>query len=320
MRTPSHWQQHNWLTKALAPLAKLYGAKSEQRFWQPPVYKADCPVVCIGNFTAGGAGKTPFTLALGLMLQNAGQRPFVVSKGYGGREKGPVRVNPALHTARSVGDEPLLLSHHLPVIMGKSRALAAKRAIKEGATVILLDDGFQSPDLHKDFCIIIVSGKTGLGNGQVMPSGPLRLRLDAQLQKTDAMVVIESPVHSEHPSIKALLPTENLFKTTLQADARALDKSKAYCAFAGIADPSRFFDTARAQGLTLVETISYPDHHSFKVRDLSLLKVRLAAGLSLLTTEKDKMRLPAHLPVDTLPVSLEVPLKLQDKLLRYLRD
>ena len=319
MRTPSFWSRPTSVrSRLLAPFSRLYDKRASQRFFHPPKHKAGVPVICIGNFTAGGAGKTPLTIALGKALQAKGFTPFVVTKGYGARKKGPLRVDPSTMSAQDVGDEPRLISRSLPVIMGKSRASAAQIAVSQGADVILLDDGFQSPDLYKDFAMIAVSSKSGLGNGMVLPSGPLRLSLNAQLKKTDAIVVISAPGSEAHPSLE-ILPQALVFNAAMRANADHLDKNKRYCAFAGIADPERFFTTARDLGLDLAETISYGDHHPFSAKDISLLRVRLMAGLTLLTTEKDAERLPANLPASTIPVEIDLPEEVVEKVLAYLR-
>ena len=181
MREPAFWwRSPSWMSRALAPLGSLYGAISGSRM-QRKGHRAAVPVVCVGNYSLGGAGKTPTVLALIKLLRGAGETPVVLSRGYGGRLAGPVRVDGEAHTAADVGDEPLLLSRFAPVIVSRDRVAGVDAAQAVGASVIVMDDGFQNPSLQKHISLIVVDSNRGLGNGGVFPSGPLRAPLAVQL-------------------------------------------------------------------------------------------------------------------------------------------
>src|SRR4051794_24351770 len=192
MREPSFWWRAGGLMSGLlSPLAAIYGAVAASRLARPG-RTAGIPVVCVGNLTLGGAGKTPAAIAAARMLDAAGRRPFVLSRGYGGALAGPVQVDPARHRAAEIGDEPLLLARFAPTIVSRDRAAGADMARAAGAGSIVMDDGFQSPGLHKDRSILVVDGRRGIGNGWVFPAGPLRAPLDSQLRRAQALLVIGS--------------------------------------------------------------------------------------------------------------------------------
>src|ERR1700752_3798351 len=176
----------------LAPLAALYGAAAGLRM-QARGRQSGLPVICLGNLTVGGAGKTAAALAVAQLLHGAHERPFFLSRGYGGRLAGPVRVNPALHRAADVGDEPILLARLAPPVVARDRVAGAAFARSAGASVIVMDDGFQNPSLAKDLSLVLVDGRRGLGNGRVLPAGPLRAPLELQLNRAQALIVVGTP-------------------------------------------------------------------------------------------------------------------------------
>src|SRR5215471_2279010 len=189
MREPAFWWREPGLLAALlAPLGALYGAVAALRL-QLPGRRARVPVVCVGNLTLGGSGKTPTAIAIARMLQAAGDRPVFLTRGYGGRLAGPVLVTPS-HTAAEVGDEPLLLARVAPTIVARDRVTGAAAAEAAGAGIIVMDDGFQNPSLEKDLSVLVVDGRRGIGNDHVFPAGPLRAPLAAQLAGADAVLVI----------------------------------------------------------------------------------------------------------------------------------
>jgi len=255
---------------------------------------AGLPVICLGNLTIGGAGKTPAALAVAQFLHAAHERPFFLSRGYGGRLAGPVRVNPALHRAADVGDEPILLARLAPTVVARDRVAGATFARSAGASVIVMDDGFQNPSLAKDLSLILVDGRRGIGNGRVVPAGPLRAPLERQLDRAQALIVVGAPDGAARVIERAEERKIPLFHGKLEPDravVNAIGRRKVL-AFAGIADPEKFFATLAAAGIEVANRAGFPDHHRFSAAEaLDLVTQARANNLMLLTTEKDLARL-----------------------------
>jgi tetraacyldisaccharide 4'-kinase len=292
MREPSFWWGEASLASALlAPLAAVYGAVAQARLAAPGA-RSSVPVVCIGNFTVGGAGKTPTALALARMLAAAGERPVFLSRGYGGALAGPVMVDPARHRAGEVGDEPLLLARLAPTVVARDRVKGAALAV--GASVIVMDDGFHNPSLVKDFSVLVVDARRGIGNRRVIPAGPLRAPLDAQLARAHALVVVGTSLSASGIVETARARNIPVARARLQADAGFIARL-AGCrvlAFAGIGDPEKFFITLADAGVTLAATRSFADHHRYTRAEASALCEEADRdGLVLVTTEKDLARL-----------------------------
>jgi tetraacyldisaccharide 4'-kinase len=313
MRDPAFWgAERSAAATLLGPLGACYGAITTRRMARPG-RRAPVPVVCVGNFTVGGAGKTPTAIALAALLLAGGHRPFFLSRGYGGRNAGPVRVT--RQPADEVGDEPLLLARTAPTIVARDRWAGALAAADGGADVIVMDDGLQNPSLVKDLAIAVVDGRRGIGNGRVFPAGPLRMPFEAQLDHVDAVLLI-GPAGSSAERNIAVAKTRGLpilhGELRPQPDAVAALAGKPVLAFAGIADPGKFFATLDACGINAVVRQPFPDHHRFAAAEVAALMARAKAeGLTLVTTEKDMMRMGsdpaartvmAHAAV--LPVSL----------------
>lgn len=315
MREPSFWW-HPPGTAALllAPLAACYGVVSGARM-RCAGWRAAVPVVCVGNLTVGGAGKTPTAIALVRMLVAAGERPFVLTRGYGGRLAGPVRVDPQTHVAAEVGDEPLLLARAAPTIVSGDRVAGARAAQAAGATVIVMDDGFQNPSLAKDMSLVVVDGRRGIGNGRVVPAGPLRAPLATQLASASALLVI-GDLRDGRPVISANASGIPLFRGRLEPDPQVLAAlaGKRVLAFAGIGDPEKFFKTVSEAGIETVRTQSFADHHRYTGAEAATLVAAAERDdLVLLTTEKDYARITGDGALSvlaacarTLPVSLRV--------------
>lgn len=309
MRAPSFWWRDAGVAaRLLAPVAAAYGAVAARRLRQSG-HQAAVPVLCIGNPTVGGAGKTPTAIAVGRLLRAAGERPAFLSRGYGGRLSGPVRVDPKLHTAIEVGDEPLLLARTAPTVVAADRVAGAGAAAAAGASVIVMDDGFQNPSLTKDVAILVVDGRRGVGNGRVFPAGPLRAPLGPQLERAQALLVIGEIVGTETPSGALLMAARArklpVFHGRLDADrdaVAALAGRKAL-AFTGIADPEKFFATLRLEGIDAPLRRSFPDHHRYTHGEASAIIADAdRLGLLPLTTEKDLVRLAGGGAVATLAV------------------
>jgi tetraacyldisaccharide 4'-kinase len=309
MQAPNFWQpgKGGVLAQLLSPLGWLYGFATKAKLATTKPWKSPVPVLCIGNLTAGGAGKTPLALDLGKRLIAKGKTVHFLSRGYGGCEKGPLLVDPDVHDHTRVGDEPLLLSTLAPAWVSRSRKAGCEAAARAGADLIIMDDGFQNPYIHKDVAIIVVDGGFGFGNARMIPAGPLRESIAGGLARADACVVIGEDTTGALDIVSScgLSPLRaKLVADTLSGSA----SSGPVIAFAGIGRPEKFFETVAQMGHNVVSTIPFPDHHPYNNVDLSTLRQRATnAGAQLLTTQKDAQRLPASFvdDVTVIPVSLE---------------
>ncbi|UPJ51161.1 tetraacyldisaccharide 4'-kinase [Bradyrhizobium sp. 200] len=294
MREPGFWHGPASLNShLLKPLAALYGAIAAQRLQRKGLH-AGIPVLCVGNYHVGGAGKTPTVLALAKLLRELGETPVVLSRGYGGELRGPVRVDPVRHPASDVGDEPLMLAGALPVVVSRNRADGVPLARAQGATVILMDDGFQSPAVVKDASLIVIDSERGLGNGQVFPAGPLRAPLRPQLARTDALIVVGNGSAAESVAAAITAQGKPVLSAHLKPDEAQVAqlRGQRVLAFAGIGDPTRFFNTLHSSGIEVVEQRAFADHHAYSQSQIeSLIAEAKRGGLTLVTTEKDLARL-----------------------------
>jgi tetraacyldisaccharide 4'-kinase len=292
MREPAFWWREAGLASGLlAPVAACYGAVAARRMAKAGA-RAGVPVLCVGNFTLGGAGKTPTALWLAKMLKDTGERPFYLSRGYGGSITGPKFVVADTDSAAHVGDEALLLARVAPTIIAHDRVAGAGAAAAAGASVVVMDDGLQNASLAKDFTLAVVDGRRGIGNGCVFPAGPLRAPLAAQLARTDALLMIGDGEAPRDVTAAAFgLP---VFHGRLQPDAGAVAalKARKALAFAGIGDPDKFFATTEAAGIAVAQRTPFPDHHRFTAEEAAQLIMQAEhGGLTLLTTEKDRARM-----------------------------
>jgi len=303
MRAPGFWQGDHWLARALSPLGRLYDLSGRLRHRLATPARSGVPLICVGNLVAGGAGKTPTALALAQHLQARGARPFFLSRGYGGRFPGPLLVEPAVQTAEQVGDEPLLLARTAPTLIARDRPAAAAAAVGAGATLLVMDDGFQNPRLAKDLSFLVIDGPQGLGNGRLLPAGPLRESLAAGLARADAVVLIgAAPAALRDQLVGPPLLTAHLLPQTADLAGQRV------VAFAGIGRPQKFFASLTELGARLVSSHAFPDHHVYRPRELERLRsAARAAGARLVTTEKDLVRLPAAARggIEALAVRLE---------------
>lgn len=298
-RPPAFWGAGGVPAVALAPIAALWGRLAAWNMNRRPRVHAAVPVVAVGNFTSGGAGKTPTVAALVRIARAAGFSPAVLTRGYGGRLAGPLRVDPSRHAAADVGDEPLLHARLAPTIVARDRAAGLALVAGCGADLVLLDDGFQNPTLAKDLSLVVVDRGHGLGNGRVIPAGPLRAPLAAQLARADAVVQIDAgdpPAASLATLVaaagRARVPLLGARLVPRDADRFA---GRRVLAFAGIGRPEKFAATLAAAGAEVVELRAFPDHHPWVEADAEDLLARAAArGLDLVTTEKDAVRFAGH--------------------------
>ncbi len=292
MRDPDFWWRKGSLAAdLLAPLGYVYGAIAARRMTKLGV-RAAVPLICVGNFTLGGAGKTPTALWLAKMLETAGEKPCCLSRGYGGSDAGPRLVDAHNDGAAQVGDEALLLARVAPTIVSRDRVAGAQAARATGASVIVMDDGLQNPSLTKDFTLAVVDGRRGIGNGRVFPAGPLRAPLDVQIARCDALLHLGQDAGAEPmPTGAETLP---VFHGRLMPDAAALTALKGcnIFAFAGIGDPEKFFATLMQAGIPVTQRKAFDDHHRFSGEEAAELVMQAEhEGLTLLTTEKDHARM-----------------------------
>lgn len=294
LRSPRWWYgKPGAVSSALTPVATLYSHLAERRAQRLPVYSSHLPVICIGNFTVGGSGKTPTAIAVAELLKMAGERPAFLTRGYGGKTLGPKRVTPEMDAA-DVGDEPLLLAQHAPTVVAADRQQGARVTETLDASVIVMDDGFQNPSLTKDLSLVVLDAKSGIGNGLVMPAGPLRAPLEPQIDKADALIVIGEGAKGAAIAERFTAAGKLVLKARFQPtqDTRWLSVLPAI-AFAGIAQPKKFFDTLGQAGARIEETRSFPDHHRYTEKQAQqLLNDAQSKSCMLVTTEKDWVRLP----------------------------
>ncbi|HSN34554.1 MAG TPA: tetraacyldisaccharide 4'-kinase [Ideonella sp.] len=315
MREPGFWwRKAGPLSALLSPLAALYGRIAARRMTRRGA-SAGVPVICIGNFTLGGAGKTPTAIAIAQMLAASGEHVFFLTRGYGGSVAGPKRVEPHADSGAQVGDEALLLARAAPTIVARDRVAGANLAKAQGASVIVMDDGLQNGALAKDLIVAVVDGRRGIGNGCVFPAGPLRASLAAQLACIGALLVVGDGDGARDvvaATAQRGLPVWHGRLAPHRETAGAI--TRPVLAFAGIGDPDKFFVTAAQAGLTVAARRAFPDHHRFTAEDAAeLLMAADADALALLTTEKDRARMtddPALAALmeraHVLPVTMEI--------------
>lgn len=291
MKTPGFWYKESALSRLLQPVSLLYDIISTLKRAQAKPAGFPIPVICVGNLTAGGSGKTPVALYIGKLLKNKNAGAFFVSRGYGGKLKGPVLVNPKKHTSSEVGDEPLLLAEVLPTVIAKDRVAGIRLAISKGAKAVVLDDGFQNPSVIKTLSLLVIDGERVFGNGMLIPAGPLRERPEAGFKRAHAIIVLNRSTRV--PPLPADRPVFNA--RTVAQNTEAL-KGRKVIAFCGIAHPDKLFGTVAGAGANIVETIAFPDHHPYSPIDVKkLLFKSYIEEAVLITTSKDVVRLPQKL-------------------------
>ena len=292
MRAPSFWYKPRGLKgAALLPLALIYRAASLYRRASTSPISVSVPLICVGNIVTGGAGKTPVALAIAEILEAAGKKPVFVTRGYGGQEKGPLEVDLNRHTSKDVGDEALLLARVAPVWVGHDRAATVKAA-SAFASHIILDDGMQNPHLKPDQKFLVIDGEQGVGNGWLLPAGPLRETLADVKERITAIILIGKSDQQKISSQVSCPFIRARWQDKLPPTFNRLEK---YFAFAGIGRPEKFFETCRDAGLKILGTKNFPDHHPYTSGELvDLEKTAISLNAKLLTTEKDWVRLDDH--------------------------
>ena len=307
LSTPRWWYMREGapapITRALLkPVTWIWAAATARRIAKTEPVDAGVPVICVGNLTVGGVGKTPIVRELALRLQSQGQKAFVLTRGHGGSLAGPILVDPSRQAAGEVGDEPLMLARDLPVMVAKARAAGALEAVAEGADVIVMDDGHQNPSVRKTLSLVVVDGETRdrewpFGDGSVFPSGPMREPLKVGLARADAVIILLPPdLEVADPELVTLFAGKPLL--TARLIAAAPPPPGPQLAFAGVGKPWKVERALRAAGADLVDFAAFPDHKPYDEAALKALALHAQAhGAGLVTTEKDWVRLPAAWPV-----------------------
>jgi tetraacyldisaccharide 4'-kinase len=282
MRAPDFWRRRNGAAILLAPLGALYGLSValKARFARP--FDAGLPVICVGNLTAGGSGKTPIAIAIAERLRAKGHRPFFLTRGYGGSERGPAMALRA-HSAAQMGDEALLLARAAPTIVARDRAAGARLAKEKGATVLVMDDGHQNFALRKSLSLVVVDAEAGFGNGFQIPAGPLREPVAQGLSRADTVILMGDG----SPGLANFSGT--VLRAHLKVEGEAF-AGKPVFAFAGIGRPEKFVASLEDSGAKVVASCFFDDHHPYTDDDISALKA-VADEIPLVTTEKDFVRL-----------------------------
>jgi tetraacyldisaccharide 4'-kinase len=298
---PAFWYQQKTLPEkllhlALLPASCVYGALVRKKFdlyFPVPMGK---PVICVGNLTAGGTGKTPVVLSLADLLKDKGFNPHLLTRGYGGKETGPLQVSPGRDTAYDVGDEALLLVEKAPTWVSAKRTIGAQAAIDTGADIVVMDDGFQNAVIYKDFSLLVVDGAVGFGNKAVMPAGPLREPLRFGLGRADAFVIIGEDKTGAADYIRRQTAVPVLFASLVPDENNPEVQGKKVFAFAGIGRPLKFKETLDAAGAMVEGWAEFPDHHPYDEEDLKeIMAAAVTQDALLVTTVKDYVRVPASL-------------------------
>ena len=313
MKTPSYWKEKNWKTYLLWPLGELYALATKLKIkYQKPKH-VNIPVVCVGNLTAGGSGKTPVALSIMRLMKKKYRNPMFVSRGYGGKLK-DVMVDRQENTAEQVGDEPLLLSRLAPTIINPNRYKAASKAFEEGADAIVMDDGFQNQTLVKDLNFLVFDGESGIGNGFCVPAGPMREKFDEGMKRADAVIILGEDRQS--------LQTKNIGIPVFRGKVLPLSRpefERNVIAFAGIGRPQKFYDTLLALGADLIATRDFPDHHKYKEEELlELIDFAKNTNSDLYTTTKDYVKIPYHLRSEFKVLEIGVKWQEEAKLFEFI--
>jgi len=292
-RTPSFWTRSGPLSTCLLPISWLYGLGGRLRRSLVTPAATPGPVICVGNAVAGGAGKTPVSLSIASMLKQHGRRPAFLTRGYGGRQKGPVRVDLARHDVADVGDEALLLARLAPTVVAANRRAGAAEAFSLGAEIVIMDDGYQNPSLAKALSLLVVDGNYGFGNGRVIPAGPLREPATEAVARADAVVLFGEDSGNVLRQIPAGIP---VLRARLEpASGAGKFRHKRVVAFAGIGHPEKFFQTLTTLNCEIIERYAFPDHHAYDPDEIMrLVETADRTDAVLVTTAKDHVRLSAE--------------------------
>ncbi len=318
MRAPGFWSRGSGgiVPLLLTPIAALYGAATARRVAKPG-WKAPVPVICCGNATAGGAGKTTVALDIGQRLANRGVAAHFLTRGYGGTLKGPLQVDPDKHDSKAVGDEALLLASIRPTWVAGNREAGGRAAVAAGAQALVMDDGLQNPGLVKDLSLLVVDGNYGFGNGRIIPAGPLREPVAAAAARCRAAVLIGKDESGAAAQLPPGLPV--LRARLVPGPGSELFAGQPVLAFCGIANPRKFFNTLQEVGAVVAGRVPYADHYPYDAGDLrDLLAEADRLRATPITTAKDYVRIPpafrSRVKVLTVRLEWDDPLALESLL------
>jgi tetraacyldisaccharide 4'-kinase len=309
MQAPDFWQsgKKGVLVTLLSPLGWLYGLVTKTRLANTTAWASPVPVICVGNLVIGGTGKTPLALDLAKRLQVKGRTVHFLSRGYGGQEEGPLRVELEKHGFEHVGDEPLLLAAQAPTWVSRERRAGCIAAARAGADIIIMDDGFQNPYIKKDLSIIVIDGGYGFGNQKLIPAGPLRERIADGLARAQAVVIIGED-HTGTIDLVSSYGHSPISAYLIPGPVPGDIKGKPVVAFTGIGRPIKFFETVSDLGCIVQKKIPFADHHPYSRADIKhLRKTAKKENALLLSTEKDARRLPVPFlsEVTIVPINLK---------------
>ncbi len=288
---PFWWQKADWRAWGLSPVSALYGVVARQRMKRAKREKIDAPVLCVGNLTVGGTGKTPVAMAIARQAMRMRLKPGFLSRGHGGAVYHPHLVDLHHDVAKFVGDEPMLLAQVAPTVVTPDRAAGARHLIEHGCTFIIMDDGFQSARVFFDYALLVVDAERGIGNGHMLPGGPMRARLVDQMPYADAVLKMGEGDAADEVVRYAARAGRAVYQAARRTLKPARLRGRRFLAFTGIGNPEKFYATAEAAGATLVARRSFGDHHHFSPDDVrDLTELAAAGGAELITTAKDAAR------------------------------
>lgn len=318
MKTPAFWQTDNLISRILSPLGALYNFATQRRITRNIPRKVGIPVICLGNLTAGGTGKTPTAISIAELLQTSGKHPSFITRGYHGKASS-VLVDTAKHTPRQVGDEPLLLARAAPTYVNPDRFVSAQTAEQNGADCLIMDDGFQNPGLFKDLSFIVIDGGYGFGNYKCIPAGPLREYVHNGIKRAQGVIIIGSDRHNVAQQIN--LP---VFYGTISPQAHNFSGKKVV-AFAGIGRPQKFYNSLTEENIEIIKTFDFPDHHYYTEKELKeILDFAQKNNAQAITTSKDFVKIPEHLKhffnVFEITIKWQDPQSLKDFILSYINQ
>lgn len=289
---PFWWKEPDWRAWALYPLSWLYGSVARARLERAPRVPVGVPVICVGNFTVGGAGKTPTALALADAATGIGMKPGFLSRGYRGSIRSTTLVELYRHNARDVGDEPVLLAARAPTVVSADRLDGARQLVAQGVDLIIMDDGFQSAAIRFDYALLVVDADRGIGNGHTIPGGPMRAPILDQMRHASALLVIGDGSAADAVIRSAGRAAKPIFKGRFLVPDADRFNDRLFLAFAAIGNPEKFFESLQATGARIIERRSYGDHHVFTGDEVAeLLELAEKQNLEIVTTGKDMVRL-----------------------------